>query len=81
MSLLGFEKYGTLKLSQLNPMIQRPMADLGINFRGARVSDKINVLNQLADEEYSNEFIDSLMDIVNSVTLLNRQHLKRRTTK
>lgn len=62
-SLPGFERHESLKLNQLRAILQQSMVDLGINFRGARVSDYVNAFNQRAAEDESNEFVDSLMNM------------------
>ena len=42
LSLPGFDRYTSKKVKELKPLLKKSIKDLGIDFRGVRVSDYVN---------------------------------------
>ena len=51
LSLPGFKKYNSLTVRELKPILKKSIRDLDIDFRGVRVSDYINRVKEIEEDQ------------------------------
>ena len=58
LSLPGFKKYNSLTVRELKPILKKSIRDLDIDFRGVRVSDYINRVKEIEEDQkkYSSKY-------------------------
>lgn len=55
LSKSGFKKYSTLKIKELKSILKKSIKDLDINFRGVRLEDYVNRINEIKAQKKSND--------------------------
>ena len=55
LSLPGFDRYGSLKIKELKPILKKSIKQMNIAFRGVRVSDYVNRFNEIREQKQSDD--------------------------
>ena len=76
LSLPGFDRYGSLKIKELKPILKKSIKQMNIAFRGVRVDDYVNRFNEIKREQKQSDD-----DLFKRMSTMKRQQQKQHQSR